>query len=269
LTELLPQAAARHPGKPEDAERAAFLSLLTRVRPERQAGGFPHDDGTIEFYSRVNALLRPTMTVLDFGAGRGRQFDVPDPGYLQSLQVLQGKVARVIGVDIHEGIQAHPHLDARLLIQEGQPIPLPSSSVDIVVADWVLEHLANPEQFVGEMERLLRVGGWICARTVNRWGYVGIGARLVPSKMHRSLLRLLMPVGRTEDQFLTHYRMNTLRNIRRWFLDARWDNYSYLLNPTPRYCGTSSIAFRAIELYQRLMPYRFRTDLHAFLRRRK
>ncbi|MEZ5591147.1 MAG: hypothetical protein R3F53_10765 [Gammaproteobacteria bacterium] len=28
-------------------------------------------DGTIEFYTQVNALLGLNMTVLDFGAGRG------------------------------------------------------------------------------------------------------------------------------------------------------------------------------------------------------
>ena len=39
--------------------------------PEVGAGGFTSLDGTIEFYTRINALLDPAMTVLDFGAGRG------------------------------------------------------------------------------------------------------------------------------------------------------------------------------------------------------
>lgn len=33
------------------------------------AGGFTSLDGTIEFYTRINALLTPDMTILDFGGG--------------------------------------------------------------------------------------------------------------------------------------------------------------------------------------------------------
>ena len=37
--------------------------------PEVGAGGFTSLDGTIEFYTRINALLAPDMAVLDFGGG--------------------------------------------------------------------------------------------------------------------------------------------------------------------------------------------------------
>ena len=74
--------------------RARLLSLLHGERPERRAGGFTRDDGTVQFYLRINALLFPEATLLDFGAGRGRQFDIPDPGYPEELQKFQGKVTK-------------------------------------------------------------------------------------------------------------------------------------------------------------------------------
>ncbi len=40
--------------------------------PEVGAGGFTSLDGTIEFYTRINALLASDMTVLDFGGGAVR-----------------------------------------------------------------------------------------------------------------------------------------------------------------------------------------------------
>jgi hypothetical protein len=40
-------------------------------RSLNRGGGFSRVDGSIEFYTRVNALLGPDMTVVDFGAGRG------------------------------------------------------------------------------------------------------------------------------------------------------------------------------------------------------
>jgi SAM-dependent methyltransferase len=238
------------------------------MRPERAAGGFARDDDAIEFYTRVNALLSPKTILVDFGAGRGRQFDVPDPGYAQVLQNFQGKVAKVIGVDVHEGILNHPHLDERHVVAPGDVLPIPTGTIDIVVADWVFEHLENPPEFVREMERILAPGGWICARTVNKWGYVGIGARLLPNRVHRSLVRRLIPVARAEDVFPTVYRLNSLRDIRRWFPQDTWEDCSYLTNPTPRYFANSRFLFRITELCQKIVPYSLHTDLLVFIRRR-
>lgn len=250
------------------AARRRLESLLGTMRPEFNAGRFPRDDGTVQFYTRINALLSPDLILLDYGAGRGRQFDVPDAGYPQTIQKLQGKVAKVIGIDVHDGIHRHPYLDDRHIITPGQPLPLSSGTIDIVVADWVLEHVENPGQFAEEMERLVRPGGWVCARTVNRWGYVGIGARLLPNSLHDRLVRKFIPVARSEDVFPTHYRMNSLRDIRRWFSRKRWEDCSYVVTPTPRYFANSTMLFRIIDLYQNIVPYRLGTDLFMFVRRK-
>jgi SAM-dependent methyltransferase len=238
------------------------------MRPERAAGGFPCDDGTVQFYTRVNALLLPAMTLLDYGAGRGSPFDVPDPGYAQMVRKFQGKVAKVIGIDVLNEIRDHPYLDERHVIRLGEDLPIPSGTIDIVIADWVFEHLVNPAQFAEEMERLVPPGGWVCARTVNRWGYVGIGGRLLPNSIHSRLVRALIPVAQSEDVFPTFYRLNSLRDIQRWFSPKNWVNCSYLVNTTPRYFGNSRLLFGAIELYQKIVPYPLRTDLLVFLRRK-
>lgn len=148
----------------EDSARSRLVSTLAAMRPERIAGGFTRDDGTVQFYTRVNSLVSSSTIVLDYGAGRGRQFDVPDPGYTQVLQNFQGRVAKVIGVDVEPAVHDHPHLDECHVIQPGAVLPLPPGSVDVVVADWVLEHLDRPGDFAQEMERAVAPGGWVCAR---------------------------------------------------------------------------------------------------------
>ena len=47
------------------------MSPKATLFPESYAGGFSRVDGTVQFYMRVRALLRPDDTVLDLGAGRG------------------------------------------------------------------------------------------------------------------------------------------------------------------------------------------------------
>ena len=37
----------------------------------KKIGGYSENDGTIDFYSRINCLVNDDSIVLDFGAGRG------------------------------------------------------------------------------------------------------------------------------------------------------------------------------------------------------
>jgi SAM-dependent methyltransferase len=243
------------------------ISIMNSVRPERKAGGFSHDDGTFHFYARVNALLFRDAILVDFGAGRGRQFDVPNPGYLEELQKFQGKVEKVIGTDVHDGVQHHPYLDERHVTDPLNRLPLPPDSVDIVVADWVFEHLESPGQFAQDMERVVKRGGWVCARTINRWGLVGIAARLLPNRVHANIVRKFIPFANTADVFPVHYRLNSMKDIERWFSRDKWENCSFVLNTTPRYFGASRMIFRLTELYQKFVPHQLSTDLLIFLRR--
>lgn len=214
--------------------------------------------------------MSPEMTAVDFGAGRGQAFHSQDPRaeFYKKVARIQGKVKRVIGVDIDDGIKDHPFLDERHIIRPGEALPLEPVSVDLVVADWVLEHVADPAAFATEMMRVLKPGGWLCARTVNRWGYVGIGARFIPNRSHKSSLKKLWPERFDVDVFPTMYRLNSLADIRRYFGKQEWDNCSYLSNATPKYFGSSGLLFRCIDFYQGVVPYLLRTDLLVFLKKK-
>jgi len=244
-----------------------MATSMAELYPEIAAGGFARNNGGIQFHSRVNALLSPDMTVLDLGAGRGTVFLTGVDSYYERLLRLQGKVARVIGVDVDAGIVDHPYLDERHVIDPAAPLPCQEASVDLVVADWVLEHVADPAHMASEIDRILKPGGWFCARTPNRWGYVGITVRLIPNAYHKPLLRHVQPQRSAEDVFPTTYRLNSMRDLRRYFPDTRWRHCSYRSNPSPKYFGQSAFMFHAIALYQALMPDAFKTDLHVFLRK--
>src|SRR5947209_4817367 len=100
---------------------------------ETGAGGFTRVDGSIAFYTRINALLEQSMVVLDLGAGRGAFFDGTSR-YRRDLLKLQGKVAKVIGIDVDRAILAHPALDDAM-VYDGGRLPLSDQSVDMVVSD--------------------------------------------------------------------------------------------------------------------------------------
>lgn len=242
-------------------------ALRARTYPEVGAGGYSRVDGTVDFYTRVNALLHVDMVVLDLGAGRAEWSDDPVP-FRRGLRTLRGKVAEVVGIDVDPVVTANPTLDRAIVISPGDPWPLADGSIDLVLGDHVLEHVDDPAFVAAELARVLRPGGWICARTPNRWGYIGIGGRVVPNRLHRALLRRLQPGRREEDVFVTRYRLNSEADLRTHFPSARWDHHSYVHTSEPTYAGSSGPAWLVMRVLARLTPRRFGATRMVFLRLR-
>lgn len=216
-------------------------------------GGYSPLDGTVEFYGRINAFLRPEFVVADVGAGRGAWYEEDRPGYGRSLRLLKGKVSRVIGLDVDTAVLSNPSTDENRLIT-GTKFPLPDASVDVVVADYVLEHLSEPEFFEGEVFRILRPGGLFCARTPHSLHYVSLVARLVRNPRHAGVLKLAQPDRKEIDVFATRYRCNSLRLINRIWGAQRWTSYSYLYTAEPSYDFGSRLVYRLLALLHKLSP---------------
>jgi SAM-dependent methyltransferase len=244
------------------------MTIKERFYPETAAGGFSRVDGTIEFYTRVNALLEPGMTVLDFGAGRGAAAD-DVVEYRRQLRRLKGKVRRVIGIDVDPIVLRNPNLDEAKVLRPDQPLPLPDASIELIVANWVFEHLEQPEVVARELTRVIKPGGWICARTPNRWSYAALGARLMPKALHNRLLGRLQPQRKTVDVFPTVYRLNTQRAIRQHFPSSLWKNCVYVYNPEPAYFVESAVSWWVMLSIFKVMPEFFGTTLMVFLQRQQ
>ena len=209
--------------------------------PETAAGGFSRVDGTVDFYTRINALLHPDMVVLDLGAGRGAGLRDDLVPYRRQLRTIRGKCTRVIGVDVDSAVLENPGLDEAHVIDPGGRFPIADTSVDLIISDATFEHVLDPKKFAAEIDRVLRPGGWVCARTPNRWGYIAIAAQLVPNHLHSAVLRLAQPHRKSEDIFPTAYRLNTNRALRKHFPSGRYNDFSYGSFAEPAYFGSSKV----------------------------
>ncbi|MBY5163600.1 class I SAM-dependent methyltransferase [Salsipaludibacter albus] len=239
---------------------------LGAIAPELGAGGFTRHDGTIEFYTRVRALLDADSRVLDYGAGRGSWVAEDHAPARRDLQLLRGDVARVVGADVDPVVQDNPALDEAVVITPGAPLPFDDASFDLVVADWVFEHLDDPATACPELARVVRPGGWVCARTPNRRGLIAAGARLVPNRLHTRVLSRLQPDRQPEDVFPTVYALNTPADLRRNFPD--FDHHTYGWRGDATYFGTSPAMVRVGRVLHHVSPPGLEPVWHVFLRRR-
>jgi len=245
---------------------AGVEEFLNRRNPERQAGGYSRWDATVHFYQRIDALIAPDMTLLDLGAGRGKYLD-DACAYRRRLQSFKGRVARVVGMDPDPVVLSNPGLDEAHVIEPGR-LPAADASFDLIVSDWVLEHVAEPGDFAAEVARILKPGGWFCARTPNAWSPVALATRLVPNALHARLLRRVQPDRKARDVFPTAYRLNTPGALKRYFEPARWRHASYRWRTDPAYFFGSPLVWSATSLAAGLSPEGLRHTMLVFLQRR-
>jgi SAM-dependent methyltransferase len=228
------------------------------------AGGFTSTDGTIEFFSRVNALLKHTFTVLDLGAGRGAWFYQDQCEYRRAMRTIKGKVTEYICADVDEAVLSNPTSDRNVLIKDDR-IPLEDASVDLVICDYVLEHLLEVSSLKSELSRLLKSHGYFCARTPHRFNYVSFFARVIGNDRHAKVLASVQPTRQPEDIFPTFYKLNSLRRIRRVF--PGWDNYSYVYSAEPRYFFGLRWLYGLLQVLHNHSPKPLTGNVFVFLRK--
>lgn len=250
---------------------AKLTDYKTSFYPESKLTGYTYLDGTIAFYNNIHTLLgaigKARSVVLDIGCGRGfyahEIHDMADR-YRWELRNFKGKVAKVIGMDVDKNAAVNPTLDEFHLIKPDQEWPLPSASVDLIICDFVVEHVADAQLFFNEAKRVLKPKGWICIRTTNKNGYVGILSRLIPNRLHAKVLSKVQENRLEEDVFPTTYECNTKRQLERQFKAVGLEGYVLPYEGEPTYLSFSKVAYFFGVVFQKIAPKSLRNTLFAF-----
>lgn len=249
---------------PGHAERSR--ALAARFYPEVAAGGFSRADWAVAFWSQVGALLQPEYHVLDFGAGRGEHI-LDDPiVWRRNLANLRGRCASVTGCDVTQAVHTNPFLDHADRIEPGAPLPYPDANFDLIVSRMVFEHLPDAAATAAELTRVLKPGGWLAVVTPNKWGYVALASRIVPNQLHARALKSVQPGRKEEDVFPTHYRLNTLTDLRRHF-EPGCTVHAYRTSSEPAYHFGSPLIYGLTKIVHSVLPPPLHTAILAFIQK--
>ena len=249
------------------SRRPTADKALFGLFPETRFVSFNRRQDRLLFFSIVDELVGEDDVVLDLGAGRDR-FTEFGP-HLDRVSRLKDRCKRVIGVDVDPVVLTNQALHEAHVVLPGDRLPFADASIDLIYSYAVLEHVDEPDKLVDEIARVLKPGGSFCAWTPNKWGYVGIGARLVPNALHARLLRTVQPQSRlAADVFPTRYRLNTLRTVRRLFGRRNFESFSFPYNAQPSYNLGRPLMARFWLLVMALAPASMSQSLMVFERKR-
>lgn len=215
---------------------------------ERLLNRFYPDDsrnGTVAFYGWVRQHVGPTTELLNLGAGPPTRTDI---------RVFKGEVARVVGADIDPVVLENDELDDAVLIEEGR-LPLPDQAFDVIVSDFVFEHVEDPAGFLGEALRVLRPGGSLFFRTPNKYHYVATISRLTPHWFHELVANRArnLPAD-AHDPWPTFYRLNSPAEIERAARGAGFADLELrMFEAEPSYLVFATVPFLAGVAWERVM----------------
>jgi ubiquinone/menaquinone biosynthesis C-methylase UbiE len=235
--------------------------------PESQIDDYSLIDGTVSFYLKVKALYfeRPNPRVLDFGAGRGSWMELDRSQTRRAIRDLRTGAGEVVAADVDEIVLQNICSHRQVLLKMGEKLPFDDASFDIVVSDFVFEHIADPKAAADELMRIVKPGGWICARTSNKNGYIALVARLIPNRSHANVLRSVQPDRKAMDVFPTTYTLSTPSAIRRYFKGRKVIAFGVASDPS--YHSNRKWLYAAFALLHKLLPRALAPGLFIFVQK--
>ena len=237
--------------------------VTQRLYPEAKAIGFPLNAHRFRLYSIVNALVRPTDLVLDFGAGRGRW---EEGGYLGEVTNIRQRCLGLYGFDVDPIVHENDSVDITTHARVGERLPYRDGQFHVILSHAAFEHIEDPAFYARELSRVLAPGGWLVAWTPSRYGYVAMGASLVPNRLHAKVLRATGNTDReAHDVFPTCYRLNSKAALRRHF--PGWQDYSFYAAGPPGYHGERLWLARIIQAANWALPGPLKPYLFVVMRK--
>lgn len=230
---------------------------------------------SIHFFSRhvppllvkALSLIQSNPTVVDVGCGDGHLvWSLSENSHIAVNSRIIGVDMSPIRVRRFSELTGYPGI-----VAEGHHIPgLADESVDLTISTMVLEHVPDELEYLAELARITRRGGWLYLSTVIRksgaWYFrkAPDGRRVIDSTHLReypsvdSVVKLLEASGFTvNDQCLTRlifpiahpvvrllHAWRPIKEVQRIFLNPAYAWIEKLALPIPRYRSIELLATR-------------------------
>jgi SAM-dependent methyltransferase len=157
-----------------------------------------------DYWRILDRILVEKSMVLDPGAGKKGM-----------LSLFKGRHIVTVGLDLsYEDLKENQNLTFRVC-GDAQYLPFKSNCFDVIVSQWLLEHLSVPGLFIMESSRILRNHGNVLLVSNSLFCPLMFFNAIMPAKLRDWLKQQFLPREVEEDTFPTYYRANTHNQLKR------------------------------------------------------
>lgn len=202
----------------------------------------------------LDRALTPGSAVLDAGCGRTTR-----------LAARRDRIARLVGIDVDaQALGENAALDDRVSGDLCERLPFEDAEFDGVYANFVVEHLEDPDTAFREWRRVLRPGGFLILLTTNVANPLVAATARVPRGLRVGLKRA--GAGVAEDDVIpVRYRANTPARLDELL---RADGFApvevEVVATLHRYLARVPALAWMLRLFERCLPRRLRSTIVAW-----
>jgi SAM-dependent methyltransferase len=204
----------------------------------------------------LDDALKPGSVALDAGCGRTTR-----------LRNFRDRIVRVVGVDLDGAAgRENPYLDEFVVADLSKRLPFDDAAFDLVYANFVVEHLVDPERTFAEWRRVLKPDGRLVLLTSNRASPLMVAADRMPQRV-RLLIKRRGAGAVERDVFPTRYRANTPDRLAELARSAEFEPVSVnYVGTLHRYAAKLPPLAWLIRGTESLVPLRRRSTIVASYR---
>lgn len=189
----------------------------------------------------INEATNSDTRILDVGCGHG-----------DFLKPVYDKTPHTYGVDPDQEALDKNKLIKNKIVGTVEKLPFENNFFDLVISEWVLEHLPEPEKAFHEIYRVLKPGGKVIFLTPNVWNYNVWIIRAIPNRFHDYFTRKLY--GRQEgDTYPVQYKINSVKKIAKILEPMGFKRTQVILNGDPSYISFNKFLFGLARLLEKIL----------------
>jgi ubiquinone/menaquinone biosynthesis C-methylase UbiE len=162
-----------------------------------------HDD----YDEELGPLINEKTVLLDAGCG--------EKGIMNKYNKYKRENRLAIGVDLSlEALRKNNSLDY-LLKSTVEKLPFKDGTFDVVICQWVVEHIKEPKLVFEEFKRVLKESGHLIVVTNSIYNFIMFASAILPAKIRDKMKEKVFPSEIKEGTFPTYYKCNSKNSFKK------------------------------------------------------
>ena len=223
------------------------LNIIDGEMPVFPPGSYFHSTkSTLDVYDQIlSSLCSPDRILLDEGCGKKSM-----------VQRYTAKFKYSVGMDISPEAMAENAGFSAFVAGDASMLPFRDQVFDVVVSQWMIEHIRKIDEVVQEFGRVLKKGGSLVVVTNSKYHPMMFVSSILPTRFRDWMKLKIFPSYIEEDTFPTYYKFNSLADIDRLLTRAGFEKRYASYHGAPFFLFNKFL-FKISEWYERLTDISF------------